>query len=121
MIDKFNQYVNKHTICPYCLNNYLDSIKYGSITEALVLRRSKIDAFQNLMNHRENRLSVKNTLGQDMDWQFENANKAIEWRKIIATNDDFTVEEYRATLLFVEMFNKEEYEKLTNIIIDENK
>ena len=35
MIDKFNQYVNKHTICPYCLNNYLDSIKYGSITEAL--------------------------------------------------------------------------------------
>jgi len=33
MIDKFNEYTNKHTICPYCLNNYLDTLKVTSMFE----------------------------------------------------------------------------------------
>ena len=41
MIDKFNEYINKHTICPYCLNNYLDMIRVSSIFEGVDVVKSK--------------------------------------------------------------------------------
>jgi len=87
----------------------------------IILRRSKIDAWQNLVNHRANRKAQSDTpLGKDMDWQFEQAEKAMVWRMIVAINSDFTVEENHHTINFVQLFNNEEYDKLVIYEIDEN-
>jgi len=41
MIDKFNQYINKNTICPYCLNNYLDMLKTNGVLESVDIENDK--------------------------------------------------------------------------------
>lgn len=82
------------------------------------IRRSKIDAFiklKELKNLRNLHPEMRNSLG----WSMEHLDKLLIVRGELATNKDFTLEEYYDTKRYVESFIDEKYEDLVNFIIDE--